>query len=269
MDWLEKKISLFGKAIASEKSKHDIDSRSLCIHGEENCLRCATTDFQTQYDGHGTVWVSLEANDIKRVIYSLPKEAIELMRRHPRQVVIAGGYIRATVAGEEVHDIDLFFAEEKDVQSWSKDVGLKFEVKDKYLKVEAEGNCPEIQLVWRYSFEEPVDVIDNFDYTVVKAAIWFDEGDKKQAPDFVGVCHKRFYQDLARKMLVYSCDREVQRIESIPRLLKYTHYGYSIDPENLAEVVIKTCVSMDLSDGFEGMKKQLMNAYKPSGSGKE
>ncbi len=270
MGWFDKKVPTLAKAIKDEKAARSVGDSSRCIHGEENCVRCAAEDFQTQSAGHGAVWVNLEDDDLKRVIYSLPEEILDLMRRHPREAVVAGGFIRATVAGEPVHDIDVFFAEEKGIRSWCDDVGLKYEVKDQHLYAAPKEDRPEIQLIWRYPFTEPVGVPEAFDYTIVKAAVWFEEGEsKKKESKFVGACHQRFYQDLARKMLVWDCDRDHERATSIPRLMKYIKYGYSIGPEDLAEVITRTCLSIDLTNGFEGMKQQLIEAYKPSGSGKD
>lgn len=271
MGWFDKKVPALAKAVEDEKAKREIGvSHSVCIHGEENCVRCASEDFQTQSEGAGTVWHNLEDADLKRVIYALPDEVVELMRRHPREVIVAGGFIRAIVAGEAVRDVDAFFAQERGVKSWTDDVGLKYEEKEKHLCVEADGGSPEIQLIWSYPYKEPYEVPDSSDYTVVKAAVWFEDGEgKKKDSKFIGICHEYFYRDIARKMLVYICNRDVERVESIPRLLKYTSYGYSIDPDSLSELIVKTCLSLDLSNGFEGMLKQLQAAYKPGGSGKD
>ena len=186
-------------------------------------------------------------------------------------MVVAGGFIRALVATEPVHDVDVFFPQEKGVKSWADDVNITYEAKEKHLYVEpnAKTGDPELQLIWRYPFSEPYEVPDSFDYTVAKAAIWYEEADgkdKKTQSRFVGICHERFYRDLARKMLVYLCDRDVERVEFIPRLLKYTKYGYSIEPKSLAELVVKTCLSLDLTDGFEGMLEAVAIGFKAGGT---
>lgn len=273
MGWFDKKVPALQAAVEAEKAKRQIgtEGRMLCIHGEENCVRCAAEDFQAESTDNHTVWYALEEDDLKRVVRSLPEKVREMMRRHPREVVVAGGFVRALVAGETVHDVDIFFPEEKGIRSWADDVNITYEVKDKHLYVEPSNKTgdPELQLIWRYPYKEPYEVPDSFDYTVAKAAVWYEEADgknKKAESKFVGICHERFYRDLARKMLVYLCDRDVERVESIPRLIKYVRYGYSIDPNSLAELIVKTCLSLDLSNGFEGMLKQLQSAYKAGGT---
>src|SRR5271166_3977841 len=270
MGWFDKKVPALQKAVEDEKAKRQIGTgRSLCIHGEENCVRCGVEDFTAQSNDNTNVWEALEDDDLKRVVCALPEKVREMMRRHPREVVVAGGFIRALVAGETVHDVDIFFPQEKGVKSWADDVNITYEAKEKHLYVEpsAKTGDPELQLIWRYPFSQPYEVPDSFDYTVAKAAVWFEEGEeKKKDSKFVGICHERFYRDLARKMLVYLCDRDVERVESIPRLLKYTKYGYSIAPDSLAELVVKTCLSLNLENGFEGMLAQLKDSYKPGGT---
>lgn len=270
MSWWDKKVETLKGAVEAEKLNRGHNVRSVCIHGDTDCVRCASDDFDNQATA-GANWQALDENDVKRVVYALPEEIREMMRRHPGQVVIAGGFIRALVAGENIHDIDVFVPSEKNAKDWVDEVytASKYEKKDKhyYIGPDAKSGAAEVQVVYRYPFKESYEVPDQFDYTIVKAAVWFDEGDKKRESNYVSVCHERFYRDIARKMLVYECDRDVERIESIPRLLKYIGYGYSIDPDSLAELVVKTCLSMDLSKGFEGMLKQLGEAYKPTGSG--
>lgn len=239
--------------------------QSLCIHGDENCVRCATEfiDDDTQF------WEPLVQDDLRRIVFALPEEIQTMMRKHPTQVTVAGGFIRALVANEEVHDIDVFVDTESQAKKWADDEDLEYEEKDKHLHLEGEEGEPEIQIIWRYNYKQPVEVPAGFDYTVCKAAIWFDNGDKNKKPGFTGTCHKNFYRDIARKMLVYDCDRDVERIESFPRLLKYITYGYSIEPHSLAELVAKTCISLNLSNGLDGLINQLEGCYKPSGIGDE
>lgn len=267
MAWFDKKINSLKEAI--DKEKNTIVARSslaTCLHGDTNCVRCAAEDFQNP--STVTLWQRLDEDDIKRIVYALPEQVVELMRRHPGQVVVAGGFIRATVGGEDVNDIDVFVSDEDEAEKWLDDVKLDFDNKDTYLQVAPTIECPhEIQVVWRYPYKEPYEILEQFDYTVAKGAVWFDKGDKNNPSNFISLCHERFYRDIARKMLVYECEREVERIESIPRLLKYTSYGYSISPASLSDLMVKTCLSMDLSNGFPGMKKQLEAAYKPTGSG--
>lgn len=269
--WAER-FSKFKSTVEKEKDtkKETVENaQGTCVHGDTNCVRCVTEIFDTQEDDK--VWDSLDTNDIKRIVYSLPENVTTCLRRYAGKSVLAGGYIRAAIANEAIHDIDIFVPTKRDAEIFVSQGFSDVKAEDKHYQATASGI--ELQVIWRYPYTQAYEILEQFDYTVAKAAIWFDEGyskgRKKIEPDFKSICHERFYKDIARKLLVYDCDREVERIESIPRLLKYVGYGYSIEPDSLAEVVIKTCLSMDLSAGFDGMKKHLSTCYKPTGKDKD
>ncbi len=172
MKWWDEKMKVLKGAVDKEKNSSKPSKSSLCIHGEENCIRCVAEDFQSQLDS--TVWRSLEDADIKRVIYTLPSKVVEFLRRNPGRTVIAGGFIRAVIGNETINDIDIFINEGNPL---SLEPLVKGEFKDKHIEITEEGK--EIQIIWRYPYKEPYEILEQFDYTVVKAAIWFDEGDKK------------------------------------------------------------------------------------------
>jgi hypothetical protein len=264
MKWFTDKVSALQTAVETEKiNRSHLAVKSVCIHGEEDCARCMSDQLNDSTD---YVWQNLEEDDIKRVIYMLPEEVREMMKRHPGKVIVAGGFIRALVAGEDIKDLDIFVPSESEAKKWCDEVDIEYEMGDKYLSTEPnEYFNYEIQTVWRYPFKEAYEIPEQFDYTVVKCAIWFDPGDKNKSATFVGICHERFYRDLARKALVFCCERNAEKIMSIPRLLRYTQYGYSMDPKSMAEVILKTCLGLNLTNGFEGAFQQLENAYQPHG----
>lgn len=262
--WLNDKINKLKKLVEEEKAKDTTES--FCVHGEENCVRCATNNIQGTPDKDRS-WSVLDREDIKKIIYYLPVGLVERMRRLPVKAVLAGGYIRALVSRETVNDIDIFVNSQQEATTLLAGYYSITDQSNAHYELDIPGTGV-LQVIWRYSFKEPSDILEQFDYTVSKAAIWFDEGNAKQAADFLSLCHGRFYHDLARKALVYESDREEERLQSIPRLLKYISYGYSIDPSSLGTVMTKTCLSLDLSGGFEDIEKQLQECYKTCNSKK-
>lgn len=266
MGWIKDRIPLLKKAIEDEKINRDhLAIPVVCIHGDTNCARCADNELESNKSEY--TWQNLEQDDIKRVMFMIPDSIVDAMKRHPGKIIIAGGIIRALVAGESIKDLDIFVPGQSEAEKWLDEVGLDYEIGDKYLTTEPSENFSyEIQTVWRYPFKEPWEIPEQFDYTVVKAAIWYDPGGKDKDPEFVGICHERFYRDIARRALVFCCERDTERVLSIPRILRYTQYGYSMDPKSMAEVIIKTCLSLDLSKGFQTAFKQLEDAYKPTGN---
>lgn len=258
MNWKDKIASL-KKAVTSEKKNVVVSKAAVCIHNEVGvCGRCALDSLGNE-EGKTAVYESLESNDIRRVIRYVTPQVRESLKKLPGKVILAGGLIRAIVGGEAVHDIDLFLDPSNKTDEACPDSWLNIrERRDKHYQI------GDVQLIWRYNFRDATELLESFDYTIAKAAIWFDE---KQG--FQGICHERFYRDVARKMLVWDCDRDYERIEAIPRLIKFVRYGYHIEPEQLAQTVVRTCLSLDLDNGFEGMKKQLQNVYVEGGTDKE
>lgn len=57
----------------------------------------------------------LDVQDARRVIESLPRDIVDLMK--DRRITLAGGFIRAKIAGDEVQDIDLFSENEDAARS--------------------------------------------------------------------------------------------------------------------------------------------------------
>lgn len=266
MSWFGK-VPKLKEAVEKEKaSRVSVKTRPLCIHGDDNCIRCAGEDFDLQAT-EKTSWRKLEDGDVRKIVISLPVKAREALRRNPGKVILAGGYIRALIASEQVHDVDLFVNSEKDAKQVSNSVKMLYKVDDQHLAIDLKG-VP-VQMVWRYPFKAPYEILDQFDFTITKAAIWFSEGEKGEAAGFRSICHESFYSDLARKLLVYSSKREYEQFTGFPRLLKYTTYGYTIGPKSFAEVIVKLCLSLDFEKGFEGLLAQLEAAYKSEGSDEE
>lgn len=268
MGWLSKIDLLAGTIDELKKStKSKKDDSEICIHGEEGgCVRCASSDIDTESQ---SVWVDLEEDDIKRVVFSLPDEVREVLRKHPEEAVLAGGYIRANIAGEEPRDIDIFMPAKKSAKDWMVDEGITSNEGELCWEVAAKKDRLPMQAVWRYPFKAPYEILEQFDYIITKAAIYFHNGSKDVKPSYVGICHRLFYKDLARKALTYESDRGDEYLMSIPRLMKFIVRGYVIDPHSLATVITKTCLSLDLSNGFEGIEKQLEAVYKPGGTNQD
>lgn len=266
MGWFDKVPKLKAVVEKEKTNRSSMKTRALCIHGDDNCIRCAAEDFDLQGE-EKTSWQTLDAGDLRRIVVSLPTKAREALRRNPGKVVLAGGYIRALIANEHVHDVDLFVNSEKDAKLIANSVKMLYKVDDQHLAIDLKG-VP-VQMVWRYPFKAAYDILDQFDFTVTKAAIWFAEGEKGEAPGFRSICHESFYRDLARKLLVYTSKREHEQFTGFPRLLKYTSYGYTIGPKSFAEVIVKLCLSLDFEKGFEGLLAQLEAAYKSEGSDEE
>lgn len=236
------------------------ENEDLCIHGHVGtCMRCAMEEMDLN---PGASYVSLDKEDLERVVLTMPETIASRMRMYP-QVVLAGGFIRATIAGERPADLDLFYPrtekgdmrareEAQNVLPWSE---LKGSDRAYTYTPNLRGQTPEefgypVQIIWRWEFPNAYTLMNSFDFTICKAGVWYDP-DKKA---WQGACHKQFYTDLAAKRIVYAPsavrpDTE-RNVVSIARIMKFVSRGYYVSPEQLALVVADSyqCLKSDPKD---------------------
>jgi len=178
--------------------------------------------------------------DLFYVLRRLPKDVLMLLQEYKGRVFIAGGYIRACVAGEKPRDIDLFC----DDKVLAKELAYRLKNNDRLVETDfAYTICRRlsIQLIHRWVYDNPVQLVDEFDFTIVQAAIWHD----KSSTSWLSYCSKNFYSDLAAKRLVYTCPvRDEEPGGSIIRVLKYISKGYRIPLDSFGQVIARLYVGV-------------------------
>lgn len=178
----------------------------------------------------------LDDYDMHFCIKRLPKRLKELMKRYGEIIIVAGGFIRSVIAGELVSDVDVFAGNEK----VSEDLAMQLmeNKRDLYKTKNAitvKGRIP-VQFIHRWVFDEPLEVLKSFDFSICQAAIWYD----KVANKWSSQCSDRFYSDLASKRLVYlSPIRNEDAGGSVLRVLKYYQRGYRIPLDSFGRVLAR------------------------------
>jgi hypothetical protein len=114
-----------------------------------------------------------------------------------------------------------------------------------------EPSTPPVQIIHRWTYERPEDLIESFDFTVAKSVVWFD------GKEWKSLTHDDFYADLAAKRLVYT---KPQRNEdaggSLLRVLKFYQKGYRIPLDSMAAVVARLVMGVDMTK-LDGVSAQL------------
>lgn len=181
-------------------------------------------------------------NCVKRIPYRLRR----IMKQQANKVFIAGGFVRACVAGEEISDID--------VMSPTKDCAMSCALllaKDydnpPVIKTEnaitVRVNPQPIQFIHRWTFDTPTDGIMSFDFTIARSAIWWN------GTEWKSVCSDTFYEDLAAKRLVYCSPIRIEEAGgSMLRVLKFYQRGYRIPLDSLAAVVARLTNAVRMDD---------------------
>lgn len=177
----------------------------------------------------------LEASDTHRTVAGLPSALGRTMRDSETPVMVAGGYVRATIAGERAKDVDVFVPNEKAADDLLSRMapGADPHVTEFARSVLVGGRL--VQVIHRWDLSTPIDVMDQFDFTVCQAVVHHAGGEWR------GVCSDLFYEDLASRRIRYTREPDDERpaIEAggtLLRLVRYVARGYRASPETVAAV---------------------------------
>ena len=149
--------------------------------------------------------------------------------------ILAGGCIRSRISGERPNDIDLIVAS----ASMADDVARNIEPNTaRHHRTQNAITLPKqpitVQVIHRWTYTDPLVCMEEFDFTIAKAAVWWD-----------GICwrsaaHPRFYPDLAAKRLTYTApDRAEDAGGSMLRVLKFYQRGFRIPLDDLGKVIAR------------------------------
>jgi len=175
--------------------------------------------------------VPLSSDLVRSVLDALP-DGVEIALIGDSTVVLAGGFIRATLAGEDVNDVDLF------VNRYERAKILIEPFGDPVKRIQT-GNAftatdltPKIQSVFRWQFWSAEQLIRCFDLTISQAAIWYDGRMWRS----VGSLH--FEEDVRNKVIRYANpEREPDKLDipgTLARVIKFHEKGYSIPKRETA-----------------------------------
>lgn len=184
--------------------------------------------------------MELAWDDVAWAVRRMPFPVKAMLQKHDK-LFVAGGYLRACIAGERINDIDVFAATKDYAEACAKE--LANPTKGEPRKIITTDNAYTVlmrpfavQFIHRWTFTTPADALDSFDFTIAKAAIWWDA----EARRWKGCADDRFYADLAAKRLVYTKpNRKEAPGGSILRVLKFYQRGYRIPLDSMGEVIAR------------------------------
>lgn len=184
--------------------------------------------------------MELQNYDSHWVATRLPKSVMGAMHEFRDKCFLAGGFIRACVAHEQVNDIDLFTPSKEvcdQLVGYLKgavSVRKVIQTDNAMTLISDRFPCP-VQVIHRWNFASPSSCIQSFDFTIARAIAWVN-ADKEWKTE----CDERFYPDLAAKRLVYCSPVRIEECGgSMLRVMKFVERGYRIPPESLAAVAVR------------------------------
>lgn len=158
---------------------------------------------------------------------------------------IAGGCFKNVFKNEKVKDVDVFFENKEDFE----DALIEFRNNDEYNEIYENENAVgffdnkmkvQIDLV-RSSFLPPQEMIQSFDFTIAKFALYnkkikleeigkfeLDEmDDDVKKGELKVVYHESFFEHLMLNRLVIDEDEIEFPLNTLDRMFRYAKYGYA------------------------------------------
>ncbi len=194
----------------------------------------------------------LTPSDLQWCLRRTPRKVLELLKTYPGLFCVAGGFIRSCIANEKVNDVDLFASSKFHASLGANYLAAKRGNDGAPSRIHTSDNAHTVfgyqttpQIIHRWTFPHPREVIPSFDFTIASAAFWWENG------CWTSACHESFYADLAAKRLVYlSPIRNEDAGGSMLRVLKFYQRGYRIPLDSLAAVIARLCQGVRNSDGW-------------------
>lgn len=178
----------------------------------------------------------LTKQDLRLCVSRIPKDVREIMAKY--NLIVGGGFIRSTIAGEKVNDIDLFGPDKQTLELAANQLRYqrngRLHTTENAFTVLSASRIP-VQFISKWLYKTAAEVCADFDFTVCQAAI--ETSDDKT---WTCVCSDSFYPDLAAKRLVYTFpQREEAAGGSLIRVRKFLKRGYNIQAYSLAGVIAR------------------------------
>jgi len=201
--------------------------------------------------------MELKKSDVKRIVERLP-ECLKLLMTDSAfigKVSIAGGFIRSILANQDINDIDVFVSDLEVADKVCNFVmnNLAMNNLGNVRASYSENACTlynvgfPIQIITKWLYNTPQEVIDDFDFTICQAAIFYHEID-----GFIGICASLYGKELIFAHPV----REHNPMVTLFRYLKFAKLGYYIESDSFFSLIAKAIKSLnikgaDLSDEYK------------------
>lgn len=187
--------------------------------------------------------MELTNTDLAFVVGRIPRDVRDIIK--DQGLYLGGGFIRETIAGNDVQGVDVFGPTKEKLQAAAAYLtgqrdGSRLHTTPNALTVLSTPRLP-VQFITRWCFDDPQLVVESFDFTVCQAVVWFDAPARK----WRSIIGEGFYPDLAARRLVYTHPvREEEAGGSLLRVRKFLARGYTIQAKSLAGVVARIAMAV-------------------------
>jgi hypothetical protein len=193
---------------------------------------------------------ALTDSDLKFVVRRIPADVRDLLTDNGGSLFLGGGFIRDTIAGLPVKDVDLLGGDKSSLGPLAHGLAQKREGRahktDNAVTVLAPPRTP-VQFITRWTFDDPEACVASFDFTVCQAVIWRNKGIAPHLPgEWFSMCADTFYEDLAARRLVYTYPmREEEAGGSLMRVRKFLARDWNIQADSLGGVIARVAQKIE------------------------
>jgi hypothetical protein len=212
----------------------------------------------------------LSASDKKKIVAALPRDLIRVLKAHPGQLFVGGGFLRDVILGEWPKDIDVFGTNADLVRDVAMALGtdrgpdhLKPTVYSITVRGRHEADWP-IQFVWTWPVADCLTAISRMDFTMCQAGIWWNKGQWRS------VASAQFADDIKARRLRYTRpEREGTAGRSFVRAMNFVARGWKFPPGEIAVLMEHTATEVcqgayeadELGDRIIAFQKNISGAY--------
>ena len=243
----------FGKA--SDEGSYMPDKNlvrgELDLVAEECQLRSTIAKFfGVSPTGHH--WKAVVLSD-GTTIQATDYESVNIFKRMGElNIILCGGAVTSTILGTKVNDLDLYVVDINDLAAAQEFLQRYFPLAiNQSINADTMGRKSDrrtyhCQLIKKFS-GDPEEIFQAFDFTITHGAYSF------KSESFVFGC--RFFQDLSRRVLVYS-GKSNYPICALYRTIKYAKRGFTAPGSTLMHIAL--CIVQLKIENYAQLKEQLM-----------
>ena len=200
--------------------------------------------------GHHWKTIVLESGD---TIQTADYESVNIFKRMGElNIILCGGAVTSAILGTKVNDLDFYVVDINDLADAQEflqqyfPLAINQSINANTMGRKSERKVYHCQLIKKFS-GDPEEIFQAFDFTITHGAYSF------RSESFVFGC--RFFQDLSRRVLVYS-GKSNYPICALYRTIKYTKRGFTAAGSTLMHIAL--CIVQLKIENYAQLKEQLM-----------
>lgn len=193
---------------------------------------------------------TISPENVQYLVEKIPLGVLSVLQKLKWQnnAFIAGGFLRQPFDGVPVSDLDIWVSQGAGYADMMRDELRRVFPRATVVETEfaytfhGKGMKLPVQVIHRWRFNTPAEVVAHFDFTCCAAAMWLSG-----TGQWLAVADDAFAHDCMYQKLVYRVPKLAKAEDvagSLLRMCKYLRKGYSMPPEDLAALIVRFNLAM-------------------------